>query len=229
MKKILIPSLVAGFLVASLLTAPVSGTDSESKSTTPVVAANSAEYNRQMASERASRERVRAAVDAHKAEQAKIAKAKSLAKKKAQALALAKKKERARIAAIAAHKAALRKAAERKKAKAVQRQKVYSKPSNTHYSGGSAKSYALSRVGASQFGCLDRLWTKESGWNHRAMNPSSGAYGIPQSLPASKMASAGSDYLTNPITQVKWGLGYISSRYGSPCNAWAHSQSVGWY
>jgi len=80
-----------------------------------------------------------------------------------------------------------------------------------------------------QFGCLDSLWMRESGWNHTATNPSSGAYGIPQSLPASKMASAGADWRTNPATQIRWGLGYISGRYGSPCAAWAHSQSVGWY
>ncbi|GII77798.1 hypothetical protein Sru01_27800 [Sphaerisporangium rufum] len=82
---------------------------------------------------------------------------------------------------------------------------------------------------ASEWGCLERLWDKESGWNERAMNRSSGAYGVPQSLPGSKMASAGADWQTNPATQIKWGLGYIASRYKSPCGAWAHSQSVGWY
>ncbi|WP_068687484.1 aggregation-promoting factor C-terminal-like domain-containing protein [Thermobifida halotolerans] len=80
-----------------------------------------------------------------------------------------------------------------------------------------------------QFGCLDSLWEKESNWNHLAQNPSSGAYGIPQALPGSKMASAGDDWQTNPATQIKWGLGYIQGRYGSPCAAWEHSQSVGWY
>ncbi|WP_256829373.1 lytic transglycosylase domain-containing protein [Ornithinimicrobium faecis] len=83
--------------------------------------------------------------------------------------------------------------------------------------------------GQDQFGCLNSLWNRESGWNTYAQNPSSGAYGIPQSLPASKMASAGADYRTNPATQIRWGLGYIQGRYGSPCGAWAHSQSVGWY
>jgi hypothetical protein len=83
--------------------------------------------------------------------------------------------------------------------------------------------------GASQFGCLDALWRKESGWNLHAENPSSGAYGIPQALPGSKMASAGSDWRNNPITQISWGLGYIRSSYGSPCGAWAHSESSGWY
>ncbi|WP_232499547.1 hypothetical protein [Agromyces humatus] len=83
--------------------------------------------------------------------------------------------------------------------------------------------------GADQFGCLVSLWDRESGWNVYAQNPSSGAYGIPQSLPGDKMASAGSDWQTNPATQIAWGLGYIADRYGSPCGAWDHSESVGWY
>ena len=83
--------------------------------------------------------------------------------------------------------------------------------------------------GASEFSCLDSLWTKESGWSWNANNASSGAYGIPQSLPGSKMASAGSDWATNPATQIKWGLGYIAGRYGTPCGAWAHSQAANWY
>jgi hypothetical protein len=80
-----------------------------------------------------------------------------------------------------------------------------------------------------QFSCLDSLWTGESNWNYRAENPSSGAYGIPQALPGDKMASVGSDWRTNPATQIEWGLGYISDVYGTPCGAWEHSQSVGWY
>ncbi|MFD1717183.1 G5 domain-containing protein [Georgenia deserti] len=83
--------------------------------------------------------------------------------------------------------------------------------------------------GADQFSCLDSLWQRESNWNPSAQNPSSGAYGIPQALPGSKMASAGSDWATNPATQIEWGLGYIQGRYGSPCGAWGHSQSNGWY
>jgi len=83
--------------------------------------------------------------------------------------------------------------------------------------------------GASQFSCLKSLWTRESGWNYRATNPSSGAYGIPQALPGGKMASAGADWRTNPATQIKWGLDYIADRYGTPCGAWGHSESSGWY
>jgi hypothetical protein len=80
-----------------------------------------------------------------------------------------------------------------------------------------------------QFPCLDKLWTKESGWNHKAYNSGSGAYGIPQALPGSKMGSVADDWKTNPATQIKWGLGYIEGRYDDPCGAWAHSQSTGWY
>jgi len=83
--------------------------------------------------------------------------------------------------------------------------------------------------GDGQFACLDSLWTKESRWRWNANNGSSGAYGIPQSLPGSKMSSFGSDWATNPVTQIKWGLQYISGRYGTPCGAWAQSQATNWY
>ncbi len=82
--------------------------------------------------------------------------------------------------------------------------------------------------GDDQFACLVSLWNRESGWRVNAAN-SSGAYGIPQALPGSKMASAGADWETNPATQIAWGLGYISGRYSNPCGAWAHSESSGWY
>jgi Transglycosylase SLT domain len=81
---------------------------------------------------------------------------------------------------------------------------------------------------STQFGCLDNIWSRESGWNYQAQN-ASGAYGIPQALPGSKMASAGSDWQTNPATQIRWGLGYIKSMYGTPCGAWAFWQNNGWY
>jgi hypothetical protein len=81
---------------------------------------------------------------------------------------------------------------------------------------------------SSEFGCLVSLWNLESGWNVYASNPS-GAYGIPQALPGSKMASAGPDWQSNAATQIRWGLGYIKSLYGSPCGAWSHEQATGWY
>ncbi|GGO17899.1 lytic transglycosylase domain-containing protein [Microbispora bryophytorum] len=91
------------------------------------------------------------------------------------------------------------------------------------------KQMAEARGWGGEWGCLEKLWDRESHWNERAMNRYSGAYGIPQSLPGSKMASAGSDWQTNPATQIKWGLGYIAGRYKTPCGAWGHSQSTGWY
>lgn len=82
---------------------------------------------------------------------------------------------------------------------------------------------------SSEMSCLDPLWMGESGWRVNAENSSSGAYGIPQSLPGSKMATAGADWRTNPVTQIQWGLGYIQERYGSPCGAWGFKQGHGWY
>jgi hypothetical protein len=79
-----------------------------------------------------------------------------------------------------------------------------------------------------QWGCLDDLWEAESGWVYNAEN-ASGAYGIPQALPGSKMASAGPDWETDPTTQIKWGLGYIKDTYGTPCGAWDHEEADGWY
>jgi len=106
-------------------------------------------------------------------------------------------------------------------------------PTGPPPSPGTAQSIAYGLLGSygfatSQFGCLDDLWSRESGWRYNAEN-ASGAYGIPQALPGSKMASAGPDWQTNPTTQIKWGLGYIKSVYGSPCNAWSHEEADGWY
>jgi hypothetical protein len=82
---------------------------------------------------------------------------------------------------------------------------------------------------AAQYGYLNRLWARESGWNRYAFNPSSGAYGIPQAVPGSKMASAGPHWRSNPATQIRWGLRYIRARYGSPRRAWNHELAYGWY
>ena len=84
-------------------------------------------------------------------------------------------------------------------------------------------------LAADQWQYLDALWQRESGWNHLAENASSGAYGIPQSLPGSKMADVAPDWRTNAETQITWGLAYIAARYGDPQGAWGHSQRVGWY
>jgi len=80
-----------------------------------------------------------------------------------------------------------------------------------------------------QFSCVDSLWSRESGWDVSASNPGTGAYGIPQALPGVKMASAGADWQTDAATQIRWGLSYIDSLYGSACGAWAHEEADGWY
>jgi hypothetical protein len=80
-----------------------------------------------------------------------------------------------------------------------------------------------------QWACLETLWAHESGWRITAGNKSSGAYGIPQALPGSKMAKYGDDWRTNPATQIQWGLAYIKGRYGTPCGAWSHFLDTNWY
>ena len=94
-----------------------------------------------------------------------------------------------------------------------------------------AKNLCINTYGWTEndFNCLVKLWERESNWNPNAHNKSSGAHGICQALPASKMASEDSDYMTNYKTQIRWGLKYITNRYGTPSNAWAHSQQKGWY
>lgn len=95
---------------------------------------------------------------------------------------------------------------------------------------GSPQEYALSLVGSAEFACLEPLWERESGWNAYAENSSSGAYGIPQSLPGDKMASAGSDWQTDADTQIRWGvLDYIDPTYGDACGAERHEEEFGWY
>jgi len=151
------------------------------------------------------------AVRAARKKAALEARAKAAAAAKAKAVAEARRKARAAAAARAS----------RARARAA----LFS---------GSPKAIARAMVaargwGSGQFSCLESLWERESGWNYRASNPSSGAYGIPQALPGGKMASAGSDWRTNPATQIRWGLSYIAERYGTPCGAWGHSQASGWY
>ena len=136
--------------------------------------------------------------------------------------------------AAAARAAAQAAAAERaRKARALAAERRASRSRMTPASYGSPKAIAQQQLAArgwsDQWSCLDSLWEKESGWSVYNSNPSSGAYGIPQALPGSKMASAGSDWRTNPATQIRWGLGYIGDRYGSPCAAWSHSKAHNWY
>ena len=168
----------------------------------------------------AERQREREAALARAAAARKAAAAKAAAAGAAARAAAA----RAAAQAAAARQAAAKAAAKQRAA----RQQAASTPS------GSPQQIAeqmLSQFGWSsgQFSCLQPLWAHESGWNPYAQNPSSGAYGIPQALPGSKMASAGGDWQSNPATQIRWGLSYIQGNYGSPCGAWAHEQADGWY
>jgi membrane protein involved in colicin uptake len=152
---------------------------------------------------------------------------------------IAAAQEKDRIAAVAAAQAAAtarRQAAEkvaRDKARKALEAKKQAIIANAQKDPRAAARALLPEFGFadSEFSCLDSLWMGESGWNYQATNSSSGAYGIPQSLPASKMASVGPDYLTNPATQIRWGLQYIKSSYGTPCgalNQW-QSRSPHWY
>lgn len=170
---------------------------------------------------------------------------KKAATKAAAKKAAAKKKAAAeKAAAESARKAAKeREAAAKERAKAAESDDSSSDNSSSSRSGGgsasapsgSPKAIARSMMssgygwGDSQYSCYNKIITQESGWNYKAKNPSSGAYGIPQALPGSKMASAGSDWQTNPATQIKWSLGYIKDRYGTPCKAWSFKQGTGWY
>lgn len=133
-----------------------------------------------------------------------------------------------------------KKKAIKKSTKKVQKKKVVKKKKKTYktyriaYNKSEVQAYAHDLVlsyGWSEydFECLVKLWNRESSWNLNVVNKRSGACGIPQSLPCSKMKSAGADYRTNYKTQIRWGLNYIKARYGSPANAWRHSQRKGWY
>jgi hypothetical protein len=147
-------------------------------------------------------------------------------------LEVQKKRDAEKARREAARKAELmRQAKAAIKARQAKRKRV----TNTHrattsggYSG-SAKQYALNALGATQFQCFSNIVSRESGWNYKAVNQSSGAYGLMQALPGSKMASAGADWATNPITQVRWGISYMNGRYGSPCGAWGFWQAHHWY
>jgi acid stress-induced BolA-like protein IbaG/YrbA len=176
---------------------------------------------------------IKARVNDHAIQLAQIHAAELVAKQKAAAAAKAAA-ERARKAEEASRKARAD-AAKAKAKETVGPAKPYTGPipeSCNEYSGARKTGCALmlsAGFAIDQFPCLDKLFAKESGWSYKASNSSTGAYGIPQALPGSKMSSAGSDWKTNPATQIKWGLSYIKGRYGKPCTAWAHSQDTGWY
>ena len=166
---------------------------------------------------------------------ANAAVAKAAAQKAAAAKAAAAKAAAAKAAAAkaAAQQAAQQQAAQQQATQQQAAQQTTAQPA-TSAPLGSPQQIAeqmLSQFGwsSSQFSCLQPLWALESGWNIYASNPSSGAYGIPQALPGSKMASAGPDWQGDAATQIRWGLTYIQGTYGSPCAAWSHEEADGWY
>jgi hypothetical protein len=161
-----------------------------------------------------------------KAERARVKAAKQAAKRSS----LLRKRNKAisaeHVKLVAAAKKAAAEAAERKRALA-----------NRGYLPGTTDPREIARqilrnkygYGEADFDCFNNIIIRESMWDVDATNPSSGAYGIPQALPGSKMARAGSDWRTNPATQITWAIGYMEDRYGSPCAAWSFKRANGWY
>jgi membrane protein involved in colicin uptake len=168
---------------------------------------------------------------AAKAKAAAAAKAKAKAAAAAKAKAQAEQRERAAKAtqAAAAAKEATRAAAAQRAAKAAHALRSVPAGDAADHREYARTAAAKRGWGETEFGCLDAIWTQESQWKVGATNPTSGAYGIPQSLPGDKMASAGSDWRTNAHTQIDWGLDYIAGRYKTPCAAWAFKAKTGWY
>ncbi|KOT44175.1 hypothetical protein ADK41_04730 [Streptomyces caelestis] len=154
--------------------------------------------------------------------------AEEAARKAAAETAVAKKKEAAEKAEQEA-----KEAKERAEAKAAASRSATRDASSfavqSSYTIAQVQAMARQIVPADQFQCFSNIVDHESSWNYRADNPTSDAYGLVQALPGSKMASAGADWATNPATQIKWGLGYMNDRYGSPCGAWNFWQANHWY
>ena len=141
--------------------------------------------------------------------------------RKAAAKSAIEKKEAAERAA--------KEAKERAEAKTAASRSASSFPVQSSYSVAQIQAMARQMVPSGQFQCFSNIVDHESSWNYRAVNASSGAYGLFQALPGSKMSSVGADWQTNPATQIKWGLNYMNSRYGSPCEAWSFWQANNWY
>ncbi|MFD3536043.1 transglycosylase SLT domain-containing protein [Streptomyces sp. NPDC058664] len=158
----------------------------------------------------------KSAEEAARLRAAKDAEAKKEAADKAAAEAKAKAEEE-------------RKAAEEERASRSAVRDASSFSAQGSYSIAEVKAMARQMIPSSQFQCFSTIVDHESSWNYRAVNPSSGAYGLMQALPGYKMSSAGSDWQTNPATQIKWGLSYMNDRYGSPCEAWTFWQANRWY
>ncbi|MGW0186980.1 aggregation-promoting factor C-terminal-like domain-containing protein [Streptomyces sp. NPDC003362] len=157
--------------------------------------------------------------------------AEEAARKQAAETAIAKKEqaEKAAQEAKEAKEAKEREEAEQKASRDAARADASTFAVQSSYSIAQIQSMAAQMVPGDQFQCFSNIVDHESDWNYRAVNPSSGAYGLFQALPGTKMASAGADWQTNPATQIKWGLNYMNERYGSPCGAWSFWQANHWY
>ncbi|MFF8970579.1 transglycosylase SLT domain-containing protein [Streptomyces sp. NPDC014995] len=164
-----------------------------------------------------------ASVQAIAADESAKKDAEEAARKAAAETAIAKKE-----AAEKAAKAA-KEAKERAEAKAAASRSSSDFPIQGSYTIAQIQAMAQQMVPGGQWQCFSNIVDHESDWNYRAVNPSSGAYGLFQALPGSKMSSVGSDWQTNPATQIKWGLNYMNERYGSPCDAWSFWQANNWY
>ncbi|WP_369042179.1 transglycosylase SLT domain-containing protein [Streptomyces sp. Midd1] len=172
--------------------------------------------------------KAQAAAHRQAVEKAQKARQERQARERAAAEAAAAR-ERAEAAAAARERARVERAHQRAARSAHRQQAATLTTATASGSVSGARSWARSRLSAAQYQCLSQVVSRESGWNHRASNPTSGAYGLFQALPGSKMASAGSDWQSNPLTQMRWGLSYMQGRYGSPCGAWYFWTKNGWY
>ncbi|WP_328342966.1 lytic transglycosylase domain-containing protein [Streptomyces violaceus] len=148
--------------------------------------------------------------------------AEEAARKAAAETAIAKKEAAEKAAKEAKERAEAKEAASRSK-------DIPDIPVASSYTIAQLQAMARQIVPSGQFQCFSNIVDHESDWNYKAVNPSSGAYGMFQALPGSKMSSVGADWRTNPATQIKWGLGYMNDRYGSPCEAWSFWQANNWY
>ncbi|MFF3498948.1 transglycosylase SLT domain-containing protein [Streptomyces sp. NPDC003247] len=164
-----------------------------------------------------------ASVQAIAADESAKKDAEEAARKAAAKTAIAKK-EAAEKAAEAA-----KEAKERAEATATASRSSSDFPVQSSYTVAQIQAMAAQMVPSGQFQCFSNIVNHESSWNYQAVNASSGAYGLFQALPGSKMSSVGSDWQTNPATQIKWGLNYMNERYGSPCEAWTFWQANHWY
>ncbi|GJF19316.1 transglycosylase SLT domain-containing protein [Streptomyces flaveolus] len=150
------------------------------------------------------------------------------AARKAAAETAVAKQEKAKKAKEAAEEAKKREAQQEAASRDAERESTTFAVQSS-YTVGQIQAMARQMVPSGQFQCFSNIVDHESSWNYQAVNASSGAYGLFQALPGSKMSSVGSDWQTNPATQIKWGLNYMDSRYGSPCDAWAFWQNNHWY